>query len=381
MITRDLPLALSGPGGFTAPPALRAVLEMSLQSQGSHDGLASLSDNCNKLPINDEWVYVAPSPRSITPFGGFYAPLAETEKVDCSRNTLQSNADRIPELADHHLKPTRRFGADTFNSHAYHNQEYSGSQQPAPSLVPDERASIRYDDGPLVQTKWVANGFTVSSRRRPGKVKHYITQPKDLYASPWESSGRQRSQCLETMTKSQVWKWRGRPIQTREDYAQRPKLETHSPEHKAKPNESSRAEHSGSALLERNHHRLDQGIAAASYTLDETQEASRNMSDRCMMVSVEELARLVEKNEEIATETLQTAVRELSNQTQLHENLQKATVDLQRQVSALATHVSVLRQALPISAGIERSQLSHPVSHQYYEAPAPPRRPASAEYS
>lgn len=137
--------------------------------------------------------------------------------------------------------------------------------------------------------------------------------------------------------------------------------------------------------------------------MDEIQEASRDMFEQRIMVSDEKVARVVENKNEAATESIHSAARALSHQTQQHqalvdrlalvaqqtstdrkeetENLQKATAKLQRQVSDLATHMDVLREALPVSAGIAACQRKQPVSIRYYEAPAPAWRPTSADYS
>lgn len=67
--------------------------------------------------VDSEWTYVAPSPQSLTPFGGYY-----------------TRTDRPPI---------------------------------------DEAPKVRYDDGPLPPSTWFDDGYARASRTHPGKLRHH----------------------------------------------------------------------------------------------------------------------------------------------------------------------------------------------------------------
>lgn len=98
--------------------------------------------------VDSEWTYVAPSPQSLTPFGGYYARRPPDEACQ----------DRPPIKAR------------------------------------------LYDDGPLPPSTWFDDGYARASRTHPGKLRHHG------FEAGWEPVRVDRTAGFKT------WNWLGRHV-------------------------------------------------------------------------------------------------------------------------------------------------------------------------
>lgn len=253
-----------------------------------------------RFPINDQWAYVAPIPESVTPFGGFYEPLAAQQLPPHCEDSVEDTAKCFC-LKDGTCRPCQQ-AIDRRRSHAV--------------------AAARYDDGPLAPTAaWFADGFALRSRRAPGTLRHHHFVPPVGSRVSWE---RGHSEILPG-AEIQTWQWLGR--QVRAIHETRPGAEAMPPE--PRPTEAETIPE----VVEDFVRDVDRGTTAANENAKLPRHPSNDgVPQERMMLALESLIRAVEKNEATVAAAARAAVEARCASSQQAASIEKLVSTVERRM-------------------------------------------------